>query len=71
MPTDNARIAFKVAHLIEGQAEGYFAVGVLAGLALATLVCAMIYLLRRKVGYRNDVCHAILAVLCQSGGRVQ
>jgi hypothetical protein len=50
MPTDNAKIAFKVAHLVEGQAEGYFAVSVLAALALATLICVMIYLLRRKVG---------------------
>jgi hypothetical protein len=50
MPTDNARIAFKVAHVIEEQAEGYFAVSVLAVLALANLACAMIYLLHRKVG---------------------
>jgi hypothetical protein len=50
MPTDNARIAFKIVHVFEGQAEGYFAVSVLAFLALATLACAMLYLLRRKAG---------------------
>ena len=50
MPNDNARIAFKIVHVFEGQAEGYFAVGILAVLALATLACAMIYLMRRRAG---------------------
>ena len=50
MPTDTAKIAFKIVHVFEGQAEGYFAISVLAGLALATLACAMLYLFRRKTG---------------------
>ena len=50
MPSDNAKIAFKIVHVFEGQAEGNFAITVLGLLALATLACAMIYLLRRRVG---------------------
>lgn len=50
MPTDNAKIAFKIVHVFEGQAEGNFAITVLAVLTLATLACAMIYLLRRRAG---------------------
>jgi hypothetical protein len=50
MPTDTAKIAFKIVNVFEGQAEGYFAVSVLAVLALAVLVCAMFYLVRRKAG---------------------
>ena len=48
MPTDTEKIAFKIVNLFEGQAEGYFAVSVLAFLALATLACGMFYLLHRK-----------------------
>jgi hypothetical protein len=48
MPTENARIAFKIWGMFEGQAEGKFAISVLAVLALATLACATFYLLRRK-----------------------
>jgi hypothetical protein len=48
MPADTARIAFKIVNVFEGQAEGNFAVSVLAVLALATLACAMVYLLRRQ-----------------------
>jgi hypothetical protein len=50
MPTDTARIAFKIVDVVEGQAEGYFAVSILAVLALATLACATFYLLHRKNG---------------------
>lgn len=50
MPNDNARIAFKIVHVFEGQAEGYFAVSILAVLALATLACATFYLVHRKGG---------------------
>jgi hypothetical protein len=50
MPTDTAKIAFKIVHVFEGQAEGYFAVSVLAVVALAALGCAMVYLMRRKAG---------------------
>jgi hypothetical protein len=50
MPTDTARIAFKIVDLFEGQAEGYFAVSVLGVLTLATLACATFYLMDRKRG---------------------
>ncbi|MEA2817861.1 MAG: hypothetical protein QOI93_5731 [Rhodospirillaceae bacterium] len=50
MPTDTSKIAFKIVHVFEGQAEGYFAVSVLAVVALAALGCAMVYLMRRKAG---------------------
>lgn len=50
MPTDTARIAFKIVDVFEGQAEGYFAVSVLAVLALAMLACAAFYLVHRKNG---------------------
>jgi hypothetical protein len=50
MPTETARIAFKIVDVFEGQAEGYFAVGVVAVLALATLACATFYLVHRKGG---------------------
>lgn len=50
MPTETARIAFKIVDVFEGLAEGYFAVGVVAVLALATLACATFYLVHRKGG---------------------
>jgi hypothetical protein len=50
MPTDTARIAFKIMDVFEGQAEGYFAVSVLAVVALTMLVCATFFLVHRKSG---------------------
>jgi hypothetical protein len=48
MPTEPAKLAVKILGIFEGQAEGPFAISVLAVLALATLLCAIIYLVRRR-----------------------
>ena len=48
MPTEPAKIAVKILDIFEAQAEGRFAVSVLAVLALATLLCATLYLMQRK-----------------------
>jgi hypothetical protein len=41
------RIAISISHVVSGQAEGYFAISVLAVIVLATLACAATYVVRR------------------------
>jgi hypothetical protein len=43
------RLAFTIPHLISGQAEGWFAITVLAVLTLAALACMMVWVLRGTV----------------------
>ncbi len=47
VPESSERIAISISHVISGQAEGYFAIAVLAVIALATLACAAMYVVRR------------------------
>jgi hypothetical protein len=47
VPESSDRIAISISHVISGQAEGYFAITVLAVIALATLSCAAMYVIRR------------------------
>ena len=47
MPEPTDRIAISLSHVISGQAEGYFAITVLAVIALATVACAAMYVARR------------------------
>jgi hypothetical protein len=47
MPVLQDQLAFSIPHVFEGQAVGYFAITVLAIVAIMTLGCATLYLLRR------------------------
>jgi uncharacterized protein (DUF58 family) len=47
MPESSDRIAISISHVFSGQAEGYFAITMLGVIALATLACAAIYVVRR------------------------
>jgi hypothetical protein len=59
MPVLQDHLVFRIPYVFEGQAVGYFAITVLAVVALVTLGCTTLYLIRRlernKPDDRSDI----------------